>query len=141
MGKKNKRNQLLSRSLKDKADKKGLKRDPKVVFSLIDLDVNQGQTIQDWEEIGLAGQLLDKLRAISTMTKQEAQQQQVIKPYPKVSFPPKSDFSHPKHIPENITWCSMHLQGKECIIGYFDENVFRIVFLDKDHRFWITEKK
>ncbi len=71
----------------------------------------------------------------------EATRQQIIKEYLKGTFPDKSDFYHPKHIPEDIAWCSMHIQGKECVIGYFEDNVFYVVFLDKDHRFWITEKK
>lgn len=72
----------------------------------------------------------------------EVTRQQIIKEYPKGVFPQNSDFTEPKHITPPVTsWCSMHIQGKECIIGYFDDNVFYIVFLDKDHRFWITGKK
>jgi hypothetical protein len=32
-------------------------------------------------------------------------------------------------------------KGKECVIGYFEDNIFQIVFLDKDHEFWKTKKK
>lgn len=136
------KNSSLHRNLGNRKERTdGQKRPPNVVFTFMDLDVNQGQTFKDWEQEGLAGQLLEKLRSISSMTKEEAQRQQVIKPYHKVAFPPNSDFTHPRHVRDGITWCSMHLQGKECVIGYFDENIFRIVFLDKDHRFWITEKK
>ena len=75
------------------------------------------------------------------MTRIEATGNQIIKEYSKGEFPKNSDFTHPKHIPNDISWCSMHIQGKECIIGYFEDNIFNIVFLDKNHRFWITEKK
>ncbi len=34
-----------------------------------------------------------------------------------------------------------HGQGKECIIGHFEDNIFHIVFLDKNHEFWISKKK
>jgi len=140
--KKNKKKNLLARKLGNREERnEGRKRASNVVFTFMDLDVNQGQSFSDWEKEGLAGQLLEKLRSVSTMTKLEVQREQVIKPYSKVSFPPNSDFNHPKHVPEGVTWCSMHLQGKECIIGFFEEDIFRIVFLDKDHRFWISEKK
>ena len=82
-----------------------------------------------------------KLQGVCSLTRIEATHQQIIKEYPKGQFPEKSDFYHPKHIPSDVAWCSMHIQGKECIIGYFEDHVFNIVFLDKDHKFWITEKK
>lgn len=145
MGKKSKLKPHLTRPLANREERQhGTVRPSKIVFTLTDIDVSQGQSFQEWEAEGLAGALLEKLRSIGTLTRIEAQQQQVIKPYPKVDFPPQSDFTHPKHVPDDITWCSMHLQGKECIIGYFDlytPNLFSVIFLDKDHRFWISQKK
>ncbi|MEZ4686649.1 MAG: hypothetical protein R3B47_11460 [Bacteroidia bacterium] len=107
----------------------------------MNLDRNQGQTIKEWEELGLLEKLFEKLAGISSMTVREATSSQTIKQYSKVSFPPKSDFYHPKHVPQGVIWCSVHLQGKECIAGYLEDNIFYIVFLDKDHRFWISTKK
>ena len=112
-----------------------------IVISFKDFDGNQGQSFEDWEAENLLALVVRKLQGVCSLTKNEATQKQIIKAYPKGTFPEKSDFYHPKHIPEDIAWCSMHIQGKECVIGYFDDNVFYIVFLDKDHRFWITEKK
>lgn len=105
------------------------------------MDKNQGQTAAEWQERGLLVQLWDKISAIGSMTVREATQQQVIKQYNKVKFPPDSEFTHPKHIPEEVTWCSVHLQGKECFIGFFDTNVFNIIFLDAEHKFWPSIKK
>lgn len=56
-------------------------------------------------------------------------------------FPPKSNFKHPKHVPEDVSWASLHLCGRACLGGHIVENIFYVVFLDKDHEFWITEKK
>jgi CRISPR/Cas system-associated protein Cas5 (RAMP superfamily) len=139
--KRNNNKNPLQRNLGSKEDKFNQKREPKVVFSFIDLDRNQGQTFEEWEKEGLTIQLLEKLASISTMTRMEANHSQTIKQYTKVSFPPNSEFNHPKHVPEQVTWCSMHLQGKECVIGYFEENLFKIVFLDREHKFWPSIKK
>jgi len=117
------------------------KREPFIVLSFRDFDRNQGQSFEDWEDKGLLALAVSKLQSICVLTKNEALHQQFIKQYPKGEFPPNSDFYHPKHIPNDIAWCSMHIQGKECVIGYFDDNIFYIVFLDKDHRFWITDKQ
>ena len=33
----------------------------------------------------------------------------------------------------------MHIQGKECVIGHVIGQVFYLVFLDCDHKFWPTD--
>lgn len=112
-----------------------------IVFSFKDFDRNQGQSFKDWETDELLALAVEKLSQISNLTMSQALQQQIIKIYTKVNFPPNSDFIHPKHVKEDVKWASFHIQGKECIIGYVEDNIFYIVFLDKDHKFWITEKK
>ena len=122
-------------------ENKSNQRDPLIVFSLKDFDINQGQTFKDWEENELLALAITRLRAISNLTVGQTLQQQIIKNYPKVPFPPDSEFRHPQHVPNDVVWCSMHVQGKECIIGYMVENIFYIVFLDKNHEFWKTKKR
>jgi hypothetical protein len=112
-----------------------------IVLSLKDFDRSQGQTFENWETDGLLALALAKLQAVCSLTRTEATHKQIIKEYGKGEFPAHSEFYHPKHVDNNIAWCSMHIQGKECVIGYFDDHIFNIVFLDKDHKFWITEKK
>lgn len=117
------------------------KKDPLIVISLKDFDRNQGQSFGDWQEEELLALALEKLREVCQYTVGQAVQQQVIKVYTKVPFPPESGFCHPKHVSNDVDWASMHVQGKPCIIGYFEDNIFHVVFLDKDHEFWITRKK
>tara|TARA_R110001592_G_scaffold40582_8_gene133152 strand:+ start:9688 stop:10125 length:438 start_codon:yes stop_codon:yes gene_type:complete len=113
----------------------------KIVFSFRDFDRNQGQPFTDWEEDKLLALSLDKLSQLSQLTMAQAQQQQLLKIYTKVDFPPKSEFKYPQHIKDGVTWASFHVKGKECIIGHVEDEIFHIVFLDKNHEFWISEKK
>ncbi len=142
-----KRNKFNERnSVANNRDSKSLelrngKKEPFIVLSLRNRDRNQGESYDEWQEEEILALALMKLQEVCNLTKIEATTSQIIKEYPKGVFPPNSDFTHPRHIPDDISWCSMHIQGKECIIGYFEENIFYIVFLDKDHRFWITQKK
>jgi hypothetical protein len=113
----------------------------KIVFSLRDFDRKQGQSFSEWEDDKLLALALDKLSQLSQLTVAQAQQQQILKIYTKIEFPPKSKFKYPKIIKENVLWASFHIQGKECIIGHIEDDIFHIVFLDKEHEFWISEKK
>ena len=128
------------RKPKNLAYKSG-KKEQLIVFSFRDLDRNQGQSFQDWEDSGLLSNVCEKLVGLSQLTVGEALQQQIIKIYTKVEFPPQTSFTYPKHVAEGVKWASLHIQGKECVIGYFEEHIFQIVFLDKEHEFWKSEKK
>lgn len=129
-----------NRKPKKLEDKSG-QREPLIVFSFKDFDRNQGQGFKEWEIEELLANACEKLAGISQLTVAQALNQQIIKVYTKVDFPPNSAFTHPPHVPEGVKWAAMRIQGKERIIGYFEENIFQIVFLDKDHEFWKTGKK
>jgi len=124
-----------------KIDLKTGKKDPLIALSFKDFDRNQGQSFKEWEEGNLLSLAMTKLQEICQLTLNEAKSKQIIKQYTKVGFPPESNFYHPKHVPADVIWCSLHIQGKECVIGYFEDFIFQVVFLDKDHEFWITKKK
>ncbi len=128
------------RELKGVETKQGSK-EPLIVLSFTDFDRNQGQSFEEWEEEKLLALAINRLRHICQLTRLEATSQQIIKQYPNVDFPPNTVFEHPKHVLPDVVWCSMHIQGKECIIGHFEDNIFHIVFLDKNHEFWISKKK
>jgi hypothetical protein len=144
MGKQNKFNERNSASYKrevKRIDTRQGRKEPLIVLSFKDFDRNQGQSFEEWEEDQILALAISKLREVCQLTVGQATAHGVIKPYTKVSFPPESGFVHPKHILPDTIWCSMHIQGKECVIGYFEDNIFHIVFLDKDHEFWKTKKK
>ena len=73
-------------------------------------------------------------------------------------FPHKSDFVHPKYIPHQAQWGRFRLGSKLRLVGFtiptelhrtshkktgefFDKNTFYVVFLDRDHKFYLTGKK
>ena len=103
------------------------KKPENILISLINLDRNQGQTYAEWEKDKVLSNALEKLTELCQFTVIQAIANGLIKEYKNVEFPPESDFVYPRHIKEGVTWCSCHIQGKECIIGYFDDNIFNIV--------------
>jgi hypothetical protein len=128
------------RELKDLEPRQG-QREPLIVLSFKDFDRNQGQSFEEWQQEQLLALAIEKLREICQYTVGQVLQQQIVKVYTKVPFPPESGFVHPRHVAQDVDWASMHIQGKPCVIGYFEDNIFHVVFLDKDHEFWLTKKK
>ena len=74
------------------------------------------------------------------------------------SWPHKSEFARPKHVPHQAQWGRFRLESAVRIVGFVlpsecdgsvhavtkhrhDCNTFYVVFLDANHRFYITEKK
>ncbi|MEX3238543.1 hypothetical protein [Serratia quinivorans] len=71
-------------------------------------------------------------------------------------FPKKSGFSHPKHVPHDVEWARFRLENIVRLVGFvipsklhqtydektgfhYDSNTFYVVFLDKEHKFYISE--
>lgn len=69
-------------------------------------------------------------------------------------FPKKSAFSHPPHVPEDVLWARFRLDNETRLAGFvipdkisglndtsvkqYDTNTFYVVFLDKNHQFYLT---
>ncbi|KPG78927.1 hypothetical protein AEQ63_23895 [Pseudomonas sp. RIT-PI-o] len=77
-----------------------------------------------------------------------------------VNFPDNSDFDNPDHVPKGVEWGRFRMDYETRLVGfivpqnchgkvikykgknyYLDCNVFYAVFLDMDHRFYLTKKK
>lgn len=73
-------------------------------------------------------------------------------------FPLKSEFEHPKHVPHEAQWGRFRLKWATRLIGFtvpkdlddkahpttgkrYCSNTFYVVFLDANHKFWISEDK
>ncbi|WP_316752721.1 hypothetical protein [Pedobacter gandavensis] len=114
-----------------------VKHDRKITFALELITVSEGQTWEQWEKLGHLSTLMTRLQFVGQFSCQEALRNSYIKRYTKVGYPPRSGFTQPKHITAEI-WAVMHITGKskEVVAGYVEDDVFHIIFLDKDHKFW-----
>lgn len=112
-----------------------------ISFSWTKLDITQGQSIAKWEELSLLSVLCARLQFIGQYSPSEALAKQYIKQYTKIGFPEKSKFKEPKHITPPNYWAVIHItsNSKEVVAGFIENNIYYIVFLDKDHHFWATD--
>lgn len=117
--------------------------DKKIVFSFKDFDDSQAvsQGYSDWQEEKLLSAMLKHFEEICKWSVAEAIRNQKLTIYQQ--FPQNSDFKKPKHIADNVKWAAIKdIKGqKQRVIGHMIDNVFYVVFLDKDHKFWITSKR
>lgn len=105
------------------------------------IDPNQGQTLEQWEKEGILARAIETLKnyCCSSLLSQIDKKKSTIYG----SFPPKNktDFEKPKHVPEDAQWARIHITGTQILAGYINRNVFNVVFLDKEHGFYKSEKK
>ena len=111
------------------------------LLSLKYLDREQGQTLSEWEESSILAKAIETLRGYSSRSLIEGVDNDKFTIYG--NFPPdeKTEFFHPKHIPPDACWARIHVNGLICLVGHVERSVFHLVFLDKDHGFWKSEKK
>ena len=115
----------------------------KINFSFQDLDVTQHnkEDFKTWEENNLLLKLINRIKDMTCLDIEEAKQQKIIKVYPHFPTSKSTKYKVPSYLNEQLQWCVAHIQGKEVIAGHLIENTFYIVFLDKEHHFWISNKK
>lgn len=108
-----------------------------ITFSLAKHIKGEGKSIEEWNALGLLGELNLRIKLVGQHAALHARQSQMIKEYTKLAFPPESEFTHPKHVGE-VTWAVMHItpKSKEVVVGYIEDDVFYIIFLDKEHVFF-----
>lgn len=117
-----------------------------------------GQHFSEWPEPALH-ELLDKLVHFSKNSLTYWMKQQSGRIFTIYGqFPSKSDFTHPKNVPFEAQWARFRLDSATRLIGFivpkkfdgtphrgtkrfFDSNTFYVVFLDAEHRFYITERR
>jgi hypothetical protein len=136
-----------------RARKEGTREERKIseirellTFSFMNLVQDQPkdkpETVELWQKLNLVTILVNRLKELSKLTRNEACNQQQIKIYG--DFPPKAktDFILPDYFDKHLTWGVIEsLGGLPRVAGYVSENTFYIVFLDSNHKFWKSEKK
>ena len=132
-------------------------------FSYMDFSQSAGQKFEDWSKEQLS-KLLNKLHDYgkeslkywkSQKINSGRAKQNVLEVYDK--FPNRTDFTRPKHIPHQALWARFRLERMVRLIGFvlpesyhqkkhlgtkefYDCNTFYVVFLDANHKFYITKK-
>jgi len=129
--------------LEDKGEKVSYK---KVLISYIYLDRAQGQSLEQWDQT--PGRLLrwnNVIQNLNSLTIQQALHNKIIIKYDKIdvdvhNMPRKSKWKYPQHLKDkNIIWCKIVLMNLVRIIGFLEDNIFFVVFLDENHEFYPTE--
>lgn len=128
-------------------------------FRYLDTSQKAGQDFKDWLKDGYLLKLCERLVELSKKKlvdwKQAKKTNKSSEFSTYESFPLKSEFKKPLHIPEFAKWARFTIQGKVRIIGFIipntdelknivpslDFNTFYVVFLDKSHKFYIPPKK
>jgi hypothetical protein len=128
-------------------------------FSYFHVQDSISQDFVDWDGNELA-KLLNKLKEYSKFTlnhwtRKKVGRYSVFAIYEQ--FPTNTDFIKPDHIPHQAEWARFHLENRVRVIGFvipeeyhnnphpttrmlFDRNTFYVVYLDKEHRFYKTDR-
>lgn len=105
----------------------------------VDQDTDYCQSLSNWESEGLLSQM--NITFIQLCKETTANPQRVTKygSYPEKS---KTGFPEcPKNLSESANWSSIRLSGRVRVIGIMDRNIFYVVYLDKNHLFYLSPKK
>ena len=136
----------LDRKCNTRDEKKTKENLPKIVFSFKDFDTSQippGQSPQEWQDGNLLAYMVEKFGEICKYNIVEATQQNLIKIYGE--FPGNSDFKYPRTVIQDkkIKWAViMNIKGqKSRVAGHIIDNIFYVVFLDKEHKFFLSQLK
>jgi hypothetical protein len=105
----------------------------------IDQDTEYCQSLNTWERLGLLA-LMNI--AFIQLCKETPANPQRIKKYGKYPDASNTGFPEcPKSLSKSANWSSLRLQGAVRVISIMDNNIFYVVFLDKDHLFYLSPKK
>lgn len=139
-------------------------------FSYFDPSQSDGQSLDDWATgtgISTLKNLFEKIKDYTLQPLRYWLQERVGSGGLTVlayydEFPRRSEFVHSPHVPHDVTWARFRLGNKVRLVGFvlsedicrakskaavggsfypYDSNTFYVVFLDKNHKFYISEDK
>ena len=103
------------------------------VLSFKHIDKEQGTNFFDWESNSMLGTTMETLSGYCNRPLLEQCDGKKFTIYG--DFPADSNFTHPKHVPDDANWARIHINGLHIVAGHVYKNVFYVVFLDHDHTF------
>lgn len=116
-------------------------------FKFYSFGEKQGESFEEWQREEILADLNNKLKDYCSKSKVELINDSILELYNK--YPSDSEFDLPKVLEGiDVQWARMSITGRRRLIGFFskndmdvDNNIFYIVFLDKEHRFAPSKKK
>lgn len=113
----------------------------KVSFKHLDTSQKYGSSFLDWQKSGLLAKMLEVLQGYCCSPLHAQLDGDKFTQYK--NFPPKekTNFKYPAHVPEDADWARIHINGIAVIAGHIVKDTFYVVFLDKTHKFWISNKR
>lgn len=125
--------------------RRGGKNEPKVLLSFEFLDIQQGQTLRIWNTKNDLLKLSELGETLNKLTVPQALAQQIIIQYDisetskwnKNNMPKASKWKYPNTLKQiDVPWSKIKLGGRLRVIGYLEVNIFYVIFLDNNHKFY-----
>lgn len=112
-------------------------------LSLSQFDCNQDYAadFSDWEALSLLSKALDTLKGFCCSTLHSQLDGKKFAVYNEFPDREKTYFSHPDHVPDDAMWARIHVTGEAVLAGHIVRNTFYLVFLDTNHKFYLTRKE
>lgn len=105
-----------------------------------DID-GDGQSLQTWRKDKLIDRLLSSLHYVTTNSFTQLSTSKVLENYSKFPDADKTKFTCPKELGKDLAWGVIrYVGGAERIAGFIKDKVFYVVFLDKNHHFYLVKK-
>lgn len=111
-------------------------------LSFQDLDTTQkfGSGFLDWQNAGLLSHAMETLRGFCCSPLRQQIDGDKFAIYDSFSPEERTMYDYPKNVPEDAHWARIHVNGPAVMVGHIVNDTFYVVFLDKTHKFWLTEK-
>lgn len=108
------------------------------LLSFRHLDRTQGDDFYTWQSQEKLAHAIDVLSSYcgNTLSSQFSEKFTCYGAYPP---PEKAGYKCPTYIPEDAKWARIHITGKQIVAGHIVRNVFYVVFLDSEHKFYTTD--
>lgn len=101
-----------------------------------------GQSIASWHDDGSLSDLVDKLTYLTSNGITKVISDGIFTNYNRFPESSVNDFKCPEGLSEDEDWGVIKNIGgqKRRVAGFLKENIFYIVFFDRDHLFWKSKK-
>lgn len=101
-----------------------------------------GQSIDSWRDDGCLGELVEKLTYLTANGITKVMSDDIFTNYNRYPDSSVNDFKCPDGLSKDESWGVIKNIGgqKRRVAGFLRDNVFYIVFFDRDHRFWKSNK-